>query len=155
MPKLPLMILGGFLGAGKTTWLRHHLHHGLIAHVLVNEASGLSVDDALLSKAKGLTVLAGGCACCDGQAALIAALRAIADRHSRGEPLADLVLETSGLADPAAILQAVTQDPVLTHHINVSTVTVLVDAQNGFANTIPAPRLGPDARRSKPDPDQG
>lgn len=136
--RLPLMILGGFLGAGKTTWLRHHLYHGMAAHVLVNEASGLSVDDALLTQAKGLTLLAGGCACCDGRAALIHALRDLADRRSRGEALADLILETSGLADPAAIMQAVLADPVLVHHIRPTGTTVLVDAQNGFAVPIPA-----------------
>ena len=135
--RLPLTVLGGFLGAGKTTWLRHQLHHGLRAHVLVKEASGLAVDDALLSHAAGLTVLAGGCACCQGRPALIAALRDIADRHSRGEPVADLVLETSGLADPAAIVQAVIEDPVLTHHIRLTGTTVLVDAENGFAQSSP------------------
>ena len=46
--RLPLTILGGWLGAGKTTWLRHQLYAGLQAHVIVNEAAGVAVDDALL-----------------------------------------------------------------------------------------------------------
>jgi G3E family GTPase len=76
--RLPLIILGGWLGAGKTTWLRHQLHAGLQAHVIVNEAAGVAVDDALLSQAKGVTVLAGGCACCNGRDDLVAALRSLA-----------------------------------------------------------------------------
>ena len=135
--RLPLTILGGFLGAGKTTWLRHQLHHGLAAHVLVNEAAGLAVDDALLSDAKGMTVLAGGCACCDGRGALVAALRGLADRRSRGEEVADLVLETSGLADPAAIMAALTQDPVLVHHIRLVGTIVLVDGVGDLAALTP------------------
>jgi G3E family GTPase len=62
-----LTILGGFLGSGKSTWLRHHLHHGLLrdALVVVNEAADVPVDDALLIGSTGLRVLAGGCACCE------------------------------------------------------------------------------------------
>ena len=106
--------------------------------MLVNEAAGLSVDDALLARAQCLTVLASGCACCTGLPALIAALRGLADRRSRGENIADLVLETSGLADPAAIIHALATDPVLTHHIRPNGVTVLVDAQHGLTRSIPA-----------------
>ena len=134
--RLPLTILGGFLGSGKTTWLRHKLRFGLAAHVLVNEAAGVSVDDALLSGASGMTQLAGGCACCDGRAALVAALRGLADRRSRGEALADLVLETSGLADPAAILEAIAQDPVLVRHLRPTGTIVLVDAVNGLSGAL-------------------
>jgi ATP-dependent protease Clp ATPase subunit len=45
--RLPLTVLGGWLGAGKTTWLRHQLHMGLTAHVIVNEAAGIGVDKAI------------------------------------------------------------------------------------------------------------
>lgn len=131
--RLPLAILSGWLGAGKTTWLRHHLHNGLQAHVIVNEAAGVSVDDALLSQAKGVTVLAGGCACCDGVSYLVAALKTLANRRSAGEALPGIILETSGLADPAAIITAVAADPVLVRHFRVTGTTVLVDAANGAA----------------------
>lgn len=132
--RLPLTILGGWLGAGKTTWLRHHLHSGTRAEVIVNEAAGVAVDDALLSAAQGLTVLAGGCVCCDGRAALIAALRALADRRSAGQALAEVILETSGLADPGAILSALTDDPVVARHFRLKETVVLVDAVNGAAD---------------------
>lgn len=127
-----LTILGGWLGAGKTTWLRHQLRHGLAAHVIVNEAAGVAVDDALLP-ASGLTLLARGCACCDGQPALLAALRDLADRRSAGEDIPAIVLETSGLADPGAILRAVQADPVLVHHLRRMETVVLVDAFHAAA----------------------
>jgi G3E family GTPase len=131
--RMALSILGGWLGAGKTTWLRHHLHQGAVAHVIVNEAAGVAVDDALLGRATGVTVLAGGCACCDGRADLVTALRTLADRRSAGEPLADIILETSGLADPEAIITALTGDPLLVRHVRLTGTTVLVDAVNGAA----------------------
>ena len=131
--RLPLTILGGWLGAGKTTWLRHQLHTGLRAHVIVNEAAGVAVDDALLSQAEGVEVLAGGCACCDGRRHLVAALHALADRRSGGEAVPDIILETSGLADPAAIITALADDPILVRHFRLTGTTVLVDAANGAA----------------------
>lgn len=131
--RLPITILGGWLGAGKTTWLRHQLRAGLRAHVIVNEAAGVPVDDALLSQAGGLTVLAGGCACCEGRSDLVAALRGLADRRSAGEAFSEVILETSGLADPAAIITTLTEDPVLVRHFRLTGTTVLVDAVNGAA----------------------
>jgi G3E family GTPase len=99
--------------------------------VLVNEAAGVPVDDALVGPAP--VVLPPGCACCDGRAGLIAALRDLADRRSRGEPLPPLVLETSGLADPAAILATIADDPVAVRHVRVIETLVLVDALHGAA----------------------
>ena len=132
--RLPLTVLGGWLGAGKTTWLRHHLRGGPAAHVIVNEAAGVAVDDALLRAASGVTVLAGGCVCCDGSQALVAALRDLADRRSGGESIPPVILETSGLADPAAILLLIANDPILTRHIRLAETIVLVDALNGAAD---------------------
>ena len=129
--RMRLSILGGYLGSGKTTWLRHQLFEGrfLRTHILVNEAAETPIDDTLLSaQASGVTVLAGGCACCTGRSDLVAALRVICDARSRNQNVtSQIVLETSGLADPAAILTAIREDPVLVHHIVVSEITVLVD----------------------------
>jgi G3E family GTPase len=132
-----LTIVGGFLGSGKTTWLRHQLHsrHYADAHVIVNEAAEVPVDDALLTGGAALSVLAGGCACCTGRTALVTLLRAICDRRTRddGAAWADrIVLETSGLADPAAIVAAIRSDPVLVHHIVLTEVIVTVDALHGL-----------------------
>ena len=112
--RLRLTILGGYLGSGKTTWLRHHLHIGSFGprvHVLVNEAAEQPVDDALLAGVADVGLLAGGCCCCVGHAALVAALRRICDHRSRiaaDRPrLERIVLETSGLADPGPIVAAI------------------------------------------------
>jgi G3E family GTPase len=135
--RMRLTILGGFLGAGKSTWLRHHLHHGLLqdALVVVNEAADAPVDDALLVGATQLRVLAGGCACCETRPALVALLRDICDDRLGGDASAPridhIVLETSGLADPGRIADAIVTDPVLQHHILVGEIIVTVDALHG------------------------
>ncbi|MBR9651342.1 CobW family GTP-binding protein [Thalassovita aquimarina] len=135
--RLRLTILGGYLGSGKTTWLRHQLFEGVFrgAHILVNEAAETPVDDTLLaSQAASVTMLAGGCACCTGKDDLVAALRMLSDSQSRkrtdDRSTRRIVLETSGLADPAAILDAIQKDSVLVHHIRVDEIVVLVDALN-------------------------
>lgn len=133
--RMRLTLLGGFLGSGKTTWLRHQLHEGRFskAHVIVNEAAEMPIDDALLGQSKWLSVLPGGCACCVGKADLIALLRQLCDQRSRGENFQEIVLETSGLADPGPIVEAISNDPMLVHHIFVSDVIVAVDALHGLS----------------------
>jgi len=134
-----LTVLGGFLGSGKTTWLRHQLHSGLYgdAFVVVNEAAETPVDDILLTRSSRIAVLAGGCACCEARADLIRLLREICDDRSRTNSrearLERIVLETSGLADPGPIVAAIRTDPVLVHHIVVSEIVVAVDALNALA----------------------
>ena len=136
--RMRLTVLGGFLGSGKTTWLRHQLHHGLLADafVVVNEAAETPVDDALLRQSAELAVLAGGCACCEAKDDLVALLRSICDRRvsrKQGERRLDrIVLETSGLADPGPIVEAIRADPMLVHHIVISEIVVAVDAVYGL-----------------------
>jgi G3E family GTPase len=133
-----LTVLGGFLGSGKTTWLRHQLHHGLMrdALVVVNEAAAVPVDNALLTQSPNLAVLSGGCACCEGRDDLVALLRDICDARIASEPAAGrlehIVLETSGLADPGPIVEAIRADPILVHHILVGEIVVAVDAIHGL-----------------------
>lgn len=136
--RIRLTILGGYLGSGKTTWLRHQLHEGafLGAHVIVNEAAETPVDDALLGAASSLSVLAGGCVCCAARQDLIDLLRRIADERSRVEGsarISQIVLETSGLADPGPIVEAIRSDPVLVYHVVVGEVIVAVDALHGLS----------------------
>lgn len=144
--RLRLTLLGGYLGSGKTTWLRHQLHVGAFGprvHVVVNEAAETPVDDALLVGAGGVTLLAGGCCCCAGRADLIAALRGLCDARSRLSAtearLERIVLETSGLADPGAIVGAIQNDPVLVNHIVVEETIVAVDALHGLAQLATEP----------------
>lgn len=144
--RLRLTILGGYLGSGKTTWLRHQLHVGAFGprvHVVVNEAAEIPVDDALLAGAQGMTLLAGGCCCCVGRDDLIVALRGLCDLRSRvsadGPRLERIILETSGLADPGAIVQAIQADPVLINHIVVDETIVAVDALHALAQLATEP----------------
>lgn len=135
--RLKLVIVGGYLGAGKTTWLRHQLFSGAFdhPHLLINEAAELAVDDALYAGRYPMTLLAGGCACCEGQADLLEALKTLCNtRSGEAEGRTRLaILETSGLADPAAIADAIRSDPMLAFHMALSEIIVLVDAQNAAA----------------------
>jgi G3E family GTPase len=132
--RIRLTVLGGFLGSGKSTWLRHRLHEGALdgAHIIVNEAAETPVDQEMLRGSAGLSTLAGGCACCAGLGRLVALLREIADRRVSGLRVDRIVLETSGLAEPAPIVGAIRDDPVLAHHVLVSEVVVAVDALHGL-----------------------
>jgi G3E family GTPase len=137
--RIRLTVLGGYLGSGKTTWLRHQLHEGHFSRalIIVNEAAETPVDDALLGQSNRLEVLAGGCVCCTAKQQLIDLLRRICDERSRadaqGERLSQIILETSGLADPGPIVEAIRSDPVLVHHILVSAVVVAADALHGLS----------------------
>ncbi|MBK0326175.1 GTP-binding protein [Rhodobacteraceae bacterium F11138] len=128
--RIPLTILGGYLGAGKSSWLRHQLHVGAFsgAHILVNEAAEMPVDHLLLAGAQGLSVLADGCACCDGAARFIAAMRDLCDKG-----VASIILETSGLSDPARIAAHIAADGVLARRIRVVETVVVADAQHAPA----------------------
>lgn len=134
-----LTVLGGYLGSGKTTWLRHQLYLGTFGpvHVVVNEAAETAVDNALLGGAARMTLLAGGCSCCVGRADLIRALRDLCDQRTRisasAPRLQRIVLETSGLADPGAIVSAIQNDPILVNHIVIDETIVVVDALHGLA----------------------
>jgi G3E family GTPase len=136
--RLRLTILGGFLGSGKTTWLRHQLHEKSFGrvHVVINEAADAPVDDALLRAADRMTLLSGACVCCDGQDELRRVLLGLCDERSRmANPAARLehiVLETSGLADPAAILALIQANPILIRQIVVTETIVIVDAVNAL-----------------------
>ncbi len=137
--RIRLTVLGGYLGSGKTTWLRHQLHLGRFGpvHVVVNEAAETSVDDILLTTASGLTLLAGGCCCCVGRQDLVTALRRLCDMRSRiistDTRLDRIILETSGLADPGAIVAAIQGDAILVNHIVIDETIVVVDALHGLA----------------------
>lgn len=143
--RLKLVLVGGYLGAGKSTWLRHQLYAGTFQapHLIINEAAELAVDDAIFADRYPVTLLSGGCACCDGRDAFLTALRQLCDQRSRAAGpqgrTSLAVLETSGLADPGAIAQALRADPMLAFHLALSETIVLVDAQNGAAQLASEP----------------
>ncbi|MGE0005732.1 MAG: GTP-binding protein [Parvibaculaceae bacterium] len=129
--RIRLLVVSGFLGSGKTTWLRHQLHAGRLRDraVIVNEAAAAPVDEALLADLARVTVISGGCACCSRREAFLAVLRG----HCNENRPRDVVLETSGLAEPAAIVAAVRDDPMLVHRILIEEVVATVDALSALA----------------------
>ena len=126
----------GFLGSGKTTLLSRVLSEPGAANtaVLVNEFGEIGLDHHLLRRSDEKTVLLGhGCVCCTTRSDLVEALLALLDEEDRGEipPLDRVVVETTGLADPAPILYTIFSHPVLQHHYRVDLVVSTVDAING------------------------
>jgi len=132
----PVTIVTGFLGSGKTTLLARVLSEPLMANtaVLVNEFGEVGLDHHLLRRVDERTVLLGsGCVCCTTREDLVGALMELLDMDQRGEipRLERVVIETTGLADPAPILHTIYTDPVLQHHFSVDLVLTTVDAVNG------------------------
>lgn len=135
--RLRLTILGGFLGAGKSTWLRHQIFAKTYdqPHVIVNEVASHAVDDTLLAGARHLDVLAGGCVCCDQKDQMIALLHRICNDRSRESDTPatrHLIFEMSGVADPGQVMTAIQNDPILTRHIVLEEIIVVVDALHGI-----------------------
>jgi G3E family GTPase len=134
---LPIHIVTGFLGAGKTTLVNRLLRSPELADtlVIVNEFGEIGLDHLLYEKvADDAILLASGCLCCDLRGDLIDGLHAVLRRRDAGElAFGRIVLETSGLADPAPILHALFLDPLLARRLRLAGVTTLVDAVNGLA----------------------
>jgi G3E family GTPase len=132
---VPVTILTGFLGSGKTTLLRRLLTDPDMGEtaVLVNELGEIPLDHHLLSRVDERTVvLASGCVCCTVRADLADELRVLEARRHRGEipPYKRVVVETTGLADPAPILSTLLGDPMLAAHYRADAVVTTVDAAN-------------------------
>lgn len=134
MPEpLPLVILTGFLGAGKTTCLNAVLRApdatGVV--VLVNEFGAVDVDSMLLpeaSRAGAMVGLANGCICCTIQEDLVTALTELLRfREASPERARIAVLETTGLADPGAILRGIARSPGLRDRVRVARIVTVCD----------------------------
>jgi G3E family GTPase len=130
--RIPVLVVGGFLGSGKTSLLRHMLAGAADTAVIVNEFGAVGLDHQLLRACEErVELLGGGCACCTRRADVVRALRDLLDAHDRGVArLRRVVIETSGLADPAPIVFTITNDPMLRHHFDVERLVVTVDAVN-------------------------
>lgn len=141
---IPVLIVGGFLGSGKTSLLRHMLTESRDTAVIVNEFGAVGLDHELLRACEErVELVGGGCACCTRREDLVAVLRELLDARDRGlQKLSRVVIETSGLADPAPIVFTVTNDPMLRHHFFVERLVVTVDALNCTEQlaTHPEPR---------------
>ncbi len=142
--RLPVTIVTGFLGAGKTTLIQRFLDtpEGRGTALVVNEFGSVGIDDALLrSSTDKITLLGNGCLCCNMRSDLQIALRKlVADRDRNKIPHFDRVLiETSGLADISPILQTFSTDRALGSEFAVEVVLTLVDAVAGLRNLDKAP----------------
>ncbi len=134
--KRTITVLTGFLGSGKTTLLARALEDPSMRNtaVLVNEFGEVGIDHHLLRRTEERTILLGnGCVCCSTREDLVGALLELLDQEDRGEipTLERVVIETTGLADPAPIPYTIFSDPVLQHHFTVDLVIATVDAVNG------------------------
>ena len=133
----PITIITGFLGSGKTTLLRRLLASPDMhdTAVLVNEFGEVGLDHHLVQRLDAQTILLDhGCVCCTVRHDLVQALTTLLDRDQRGliAPLRRIVIETTGLADPAPLVFTVVTDPMLQHHFRIDRVVTTVDAVNGL-----------------------
>jgi G3E family GTPase len=136
--KTPVTLVTGFLGSGKTTLISRLLAHPDMGEtaVIVNELGEVGLDHHLLRRVDERTVLlASGCVCCTLRGDLADELRDLDSRRARGEipAFTRVVVETTGLADPAPIVYTLAAEPVVRHRYVLDGVVATVDARQGLS----------------------
>jgi len=135
--RIPVSVVTGFLGAGKTTLLNRLLRHPAMRRtaVIINEFGEIGLDHELVERSnEDIVELEGGCLCCTIKGDLSRAIRTLNIRRIKGEVMEFecVLIETTGLAEPAPILQTLMTDPVVEHDFKLACVITVVDAVNGM-----------------------
>jgi G3E family GTPase len=136
--RIPVSIITGFLGAGKSTLLNRMLQDEAARDiaVIINEFGEVGIDN-LLVEASGdsMIELSNGCLCCTVRGELVDTLASMMDaiQTGRAKPVTRVVIETTGLADPAPVMQSVMGNPVIAQNFELEGVVTVVDAVNGLA----------------------
>jgi G3E family GTPase len=142
--RIPVTIVTGFLGSGKTTLIKELLAtpEGANTAVVVNEYGEVAIDHALLrGSSEAMVLLGNGCVCCTVRSDLDETLRALfADRARGAVPSFErIIVETSGLADPGPVLQTFTSERALAREFHLQSLVTVIDAAAGSANLDHAP----------------
>lgn len=143
-PRLPVLILSGFLGSGKTTLLRAALQRSDLRRtlVIVNEVADQGVDDRLLATSgEPVRLLGNGCLCCSIDGELGRSLLRIAEDEALLRSVDRIVIETSGLADPAPAFAALARADQVSARMRLHAIVTLVDAMHAATQAGESPEF--------------